>query len=147
MTKVKEAHAVLEELSVKKTLLDSDLEKRLRECGEEERKSDVVSMPWLTGKSIKLPLKLSCDLLVIGDLISLTQLKSLYRYLKSTHVTNYQQVSSRDREPKQQQLSFNPSKKFRSVKFIRGGTIDNLKNSLKMHDSLQANVCALFSLH
>lgn len=140
-TKVTEFSSQLDEYNVKRAMLDFNLEKKLKEMSEEEQRSgDMLSMPWLTGKSMKLPLKLSCDLLVIGDLINLTQLKSLYRYLKSTHVTNYQQTNSRDREPKQQQLSFNPSKKFRSVKFIRGGTIENLKNSLKMHDSLQANV-------
>ena len=38
-----------------------------------------------------------------------------------------------------QQLNFNPVKKFRSVKFVRGGTIDNIRNALKMHDSIQAS--------
>jgi hypothetical protein len=64
--------------------------------------------------------------------------------LKNTHVVNYatSHHNNRDRDysQKQQQLSFNPTKKFKSVKFIRGGTIDNLRNSLKMHDSIQANV-------
>lgn len=147
-SKVSELSSQFDEFNVKRAMLDLNLEKKLKEMTEEEQRSgDMLSMPWLTGKSMKLPLKLSCDLLVIGDLISLTQLKSLYRYLKSTHVTNFhqqqQQQNNRDREPKQQQLSFNPSKKFRSVKFIRGGTIDNLKNSLKMHDSLQANVSSI----
>jgi hypothetical protein len=126
--------------SMKTSYLDFDLEKMKLEYNFEKH-IDYFTMPYLTGESIKLPLNLTCDLLVIGDLVSLTQLKSLYRYLKSTHVVNYaSQTNNRDREPKQQQLNFNPSKKFRSVKFIRGGSIDNLRNSLKMHDSIQANV-------
>lgn len=129
-----------DESNVKFAKLDTDLELLMKQMNLEPE-SETLTMPWLTGKSIKFPLRLHCDLLVIGDLISLTQLKSLYRYLKSTHVTNYAAAhNNRDREHKQQQLNFNPSKKFKSVKFIRGGTIDNLRNSLKMHDSIQANV-------
>lgn len=41
-----------------------------------------------------------------------------------------------------QQLNFNPMKKFKSVKFVRGGTIDNIRNAIKMHDSIQAT-CVL----
>jgi hypothetical protein len=118
----------------------------------DQTNKDHLSMPWLTGTSLKFPLRLQCDLLIIGDIVGLTQLKSLYRYLKSNYVTNqashYQNPSSSHgqqhynqyHQPQQQQLNFNPSKKFRSVKFIRGGTIDNLRNSLKMHDSIQAQV-------
>lgn len=111
---------------------------------------EQMTMPWLTGSSLKFPLRLQCDLLIIGDIVGLTQLKSLYRYLKSNYVTNqashYQNPGSHGQhynqyhQAQQQQLNFNPSKKFRSVKFIRGGTIDNLRNSLKMHDSIQAQV-------
>lgn len=131
-----------------------------------------LTMPWFKGTSIKLPMRLQCDLLIVGDLISLTQLKGLYRYLKSTVVNNnaayylphgasgphdeshadgsqyggHQQPHGPQQQqqphgPQQQQkLKFNPSKKFRSVKFIRGGTIENLRTSLKMHDSIQASV-------
>lgn len=116
----------------------------------EQEKSEELTMPWLTGASLKFPLRLHCDLLVIGDIVGLTQLKSMYRYLKSNYVTNqashYQNPTGHNQhynqyhQPQQQQLNFNPSKKFRSVKFIRGGTIENLRNSLKMHDSIQAQV-------
>jgi len=135
----------LESLKVKLAKLDVQLK-------TDQPSKDQLSMPWLTGTSLKFPLRLQCDLLIIGDIIGLTQLKSLYRYLKSNYVTNqashYQNPSSSHgqqhynqyHQPQQQQLNFNPSKKFRSVKFIRGGTIDNLRNSLKMHDSIQAQV-------
>jgi len=108
-------------------------------------------MPWLSGKSIKLPLRLQSDLLIIGDIIGTNQLRQLYRHLKSTVVTNqsshYQNTQSHSHHynqyPQQQHLNFNPAKKFKSVKFIRGGTIDNLRNSLKMHDSIQSQVILL----
>jgi len=109
-------------------------------------------MPWLSGTSLKFPLRLQCDLLVIGDIISTNQLGSMYRYLKSNSVINqashYQNGShshfnQHHQYPQQQKLNFNPVKKFKSVKFIRGGTIDNLRNSLKMHDSIQAQVILL----
>lgn len=105
-------------------------------------------MPWLSGTSLKFPLRLQCDLLIIGDIVGVSQLKTLYRYLKTNMVPNqashYQQshVSHYQQQQYQQmqQLNFNPAKKFKSIKFIRGGTIDNLRNSLKMHDSIQAQV-------
>lgn len=146
--KIMEFKTILEEMNVKMAKLDADLTRKMTEMNL-EKNTDIYSMPWLSGKSMKFPLRLQCDLLVIGDLIGLTQLKSLYRYLKSTHITNYTTQTTthdrnhrndRDHQPKQQQLNFNPTKKFRSVKFIRGGTIDNLRNSLKMHDSIQAQV-------
>lgn len=155
--KVKEFMSELNEMSVKHAMLDTDLEKKMKDM-DMGVDSELCSMPWLSGKSMKLPMRLQCDLLVIGDLISITQLKSLYRYLKSANVVNYneshqEKEKNRDsqhknhrngnnyqQEPKMHQLNFNPSKKFRSVKFIRGGTIDNLRSSLKMHDSIQANV-------
>jgi hypothetical protein len=98
---------------------------------------------------IKLPLRLQCDLLVIGDLIGLGQLKYLYKLLKNNSVPNqasmYQSGNQhhqhhQQQQPQYQQLRFNPVKKFRQIKFIRGGTIDNLRNSLKMHDSINAPV-------
>lgn len=117
---------------------------------QQQQKPDQLTMPWLTGSSLKFPLRLQCDLLVIGDIVGLTQLKSMYRYLKNTHVISqashyqnsngHQQHYNQYHQPQHQQLTFNPSKKFRTVKFIRGGTIDNLRNSLKMHDSIQAQV-------
>jgi len=148
--KLKELMPHLNELSVKHAKLDTDLEKKMKEM-DMDVESELCSMPWLSGKSMKLPMRLQCDLLVIGDLIGLTQLKSLYRYLKSTNVVNYNETEKQQhkshrgnnnyqQDQKLHQLNFNPSKKFRSVKFIRGGTIDSLRSSLKMHDSIQANV-------
>lgn len=109
-----------------------------------------VSMPWLNGTSFKFPLRLHCDLLIIGDIVSPNQMKTLFRYLKSSSVINqpqhyqnnghHQNQYHNNHQPQQQKLNFNPAKKFRSVKFIRGGTIDNLRTSLKMHDSIQAPV-------
>lgn len=100
---------------------------------------------------IKLPMRLQCDLLIVGDLIGPIQLKYLYKNLKSTSVLNQthayqmrhdgqQQQQHQQQQQQYQQLKFNPSKRFRSVKFIRGGTIENLRNALKMHDSIQAPV-------
>lgn len=111
-------------------------------------------MPWMNGgASLKFPLRLQCDMLVIGDIVDSSQLKSLYNYLDKTSVTNqavqYQNVSNyqahqyQQQPPQKQKLGFNPAKKFKQVKFIRGGTIDNLRNSLKMHDSIQAQVVIL----
>lgn len=100
-----------------------------------------------TPSSIKLPLRLQCDLLIIGDMINANQLKYLYKNLQTKSVPSqasyYQQGSSHhnhhhNQQPHYQQLNFNPAKKFRSVKFIRGGSIDTIRNSLKMHDSIQA---------
>lgn len=138
-----ESKAMVDEMSLKHAKLDTDIEMRMKEMNL-EKDSETMTMPWLNGQSMKLPMRLHCDLLVIGDLISLTQLKSLYRYLKSTQITNYASVQQnhrdRDYQPKPQKLNFNPTKKFKSVKFIRGSTIDSLRNSMKMHDSIQANV-------
>lgn len=112
---------------------------------QQHHDDDVMTM------SIKFPLRLQCDLLIIGDIVGVTQLKSLYRYLKSNTVANhanqyqshpshqYQQYQHQH-HPQMQQLQFNPAKKFKTVKFIRGGTIDNLRTALKMHDSIQAQV-------
>lgn len=115
---------------------------------DETRKHEDMTMPWLTGTSLKFPLRLQCDLLIIGDIVGVTQLKSLYRYLKANAVTNHASQYQSQSHPAHyqhqyqpmQQLQFNPAKKFKTVKFIRGGTIDNLRNSLKMHDSIQAQV-------
>jgi hypothetical protein len=121
---------------------------------EDERQA--ISMPWLNGASLKMPLRLQCDLLVIGDIVGTSQMKSMYNYLKSNQVANqsmyyqggnssshYHHQQQGHQYPQMQKLNFNPSKKFKSVKFIRGGTIDNLRNSLKMHDSVQAQVILL----
>lgn len=100
----------------------------------------------MSSSRIKLPMRLHCDLLIVGDLIGPIQLKYLYKHLKSNSVLNQAHAyqSGRDNGQQQQQqyqpLKFNPVKKFRTVKFIRGGTIENLRNALKMHDSIQAPV-------
>ena len=108
-----------------------------------QAKHDMMTM------SLKFPLRLQCDLLVIGDIVGVTQLKSLYRYLKTNtvanHASQYQshaahQYQHQQYQQQMQQLQFNPTKKFKTVKFIRGGTIDNLRTALKMHDSIQAQV-------
>lgn len=109
----------------------------------DDHKNAIASIP-----RIKLPMRLQCDLLIIGDLISLSQLKYLYKLLKSNQAPNQasmyqsgnQQYQQQHQQPHYQQLKFNPAKKFRQIKFIRGGTIDNLRNSLKMHDSIIAPV-------
>jgi len=139
--------ADLTSMNVQHAKLDTDLSKKISEMKLTE--TNMYTMPWLTGKSLKFPLRLQCDLLIIGDIIGLTQLKSLYRYLKSTYATNYashyqtnhhNNHHHHNQHNQSQQLSFNPTKKFKSIKFIRGGTIDNLRSSLKMHDSIQAQV-------
>jgi len=121
---------------------------KVKQIHLDETRPCEQDMPWLSGVSLKLPLRLQCDLLIIGDMIGQGQLKQLYRSLKIDTVMN--QANSYNREShghyyhnhkqQQQQLSFNPAKKFKSIKFIRGGSIDNLRNSLKMHDSIQAPV-------
>ncbi|RNA01479.1 hypothetical protein BpHYR1_011006 [Brachionus plicatilis] len=99
--------------------------------------------------SIKFPMRVKCDLLVVSDLISYQQTNLFNKFVKSNAVLNqamsYQNHGQHDRYHQQQQqqmhqLKFNPSKKFRSVKFIRGGSIDNLRTQLKMHDSVVAPV-------
>ena len=119
---------------------------------DDAHKHEDPTMPWMSGVALKFPLRLQCDLLIIGDIVGVTQLKSLYRYLKANTVTNHasqyqvQQPSHQTQHQYQhqyqpvQQLQFNPAKKFKTVKFIRGGSIDNLRSSLKMHDSIQAQV-------
>lgn len=154
--KAMEYKAMMDEMKVRQVNLDTDMTKMMKEM-DMNMDLEMISMPWLTGKSMKLPLRLQCDLLVIGDLINVTQLKSLYRYLKSSHVVNFGEMekmmhndkshktnrndrNNQQQEQKQYTLNFNPTKKFRSVKFVRGGTIDSLRSSLKMHDSIQASV-------
>lgn len=129
----------LEEMSAKLVKLDEDLK-------PEHQHQGVSSL--LSETSIKLPLRLQCDLLVIGDMVGQNQLKFLYKFLQTKSVIsqasmyNQQQQhhhhNHRHQQPQQQNLNFIPAEKFRSVKFIRGGTIDNIRNSLKMHDSIQA---------
>jgi len=115
-----------------------------------------LSSPWLSSDSLKLPLRMNCDLLVIGDIVSLGQMKPLYECLKNTYVLNQSQAyqsnataggasqrqhQHQQQQPQQtQQLKFNPMKKFRNVKYLRGGSIENIRAALKMHDSIVAPV-------
>ena len=41
---------------------------------------DVHNKPWVSGLHLKFPLRLQCDLLVIGDMVTPNQLKYLLRY-------------------------------------------------------------------
>jgi hypothetical protein len=169
-----------------------DLDEKM-ECHKQHENSAEVIMPWLTGKSFKLPLRMQTDLLVIGDIIGSNQLRSLYRYLKANtvvsqanaynthnndhqennhhqnnnnnnnnnsnsnnnnnnngrnnnrnnnHHNNNNQQQNQQQQQQQHQLQFNAAKKFKTVKFIRGGAIESLRSSLKMHDSLHAQ-CVL----
>jgi len=132
----------LSTLNVKTVKLDHPLHQTSGVKHQQHHEHDMMTM------SLKFPLRLQCDLLVIGDIVGVTQLKSLYRYLKANTVTNhasqYQSHPAHQYQHQQyqqvQQLQFNPAKKFKTVKFIRGGTIDNLRTALKMHDSIQAQV-------
>jgi hypothetical protein len=125
-----------------------------------------MTMPLMNETSFKLPLRLQCDVLIIGDIVSSVHLKNVYRLLGNNRVSNYSSLynqqnvhhnenihdSRRDRHHNNnynnhhqqqfptQNLGFNPLKRFKSIKFIRGGSIDNIRNSLKMHDSIQASV-------
>jgi hypothetical protein len=115
---------------------------KLVKFDEETRHEEHMAIP-----SIKLPMRLKCDLLVISDLISYQQSSLVNKFAKSNSVLNqamsYQNQGQNDRyhqQPQYHQLKFNPSKKFRSIKFVRGGCIDNLRTQLKMHDSIVAPV-------
>lgn len=133
----------LESLALKHVRLDYSSHYEHNHHHHQQSESGLVSV-----NRIKLPLRLHCDLLIVGDLIGLAQLKYLYKHLKSSSVLNqahaYRENAHQHHHQQQhmqyQQLKFNPSKKFRTVKFIRGGTIENLRNALKMHDSIQAPV-------
>lgn len=116
--------------------------------------SQMQTMSLMNEASFKLPLRLQCDVLVIGDIIGTVHLKSLYRLMTNNNVPNLSTMYSKDghesthnnhsrhhnNQHPSQQLAFNPSKKFKTIKFIRGGSIENIRNSLKMHDSIQAQV-------
>lgn len=131
-------------------LVDLDEDKRSFECEAEQ----AHKTGYETVSSIKLPLRLQCDLLIVGDMISPNQLKYLYKHLQVKQVPslahlyngNNNQYNSHHHNQRDnhhmQQLNFNPVKKFKSVKFVRGGTIDNIRNAIKMHDSIQAT-CVL----
>jgi len=105
--------------------------------------------------SFKLPLRMQCDVLVIGDIIGNMHLKTMYRLMTNTTVPSLSSMYTKDgheapisnanhsRHQNQHpmtQLAFNPGKKFKTVKFIRGSSIENIRNSLKMHDSISAQV-------
>jgi hypothetical protein len=138
-------------MNAKRVNLDS--EKSKAKSAQEE-----MDKPWLSGlgcgRALKMPLRLQCDLLIIGDLVSAPQLKMFYRHLKSQSVMNQAQQygvqpeqrhnnhhnNNNQQQSQQHQLHFNPVKKFKSIKFIRGGTIDNIRTALQMHDSIKAPV-------
>jgi len=108
---------------------------------DQEAKQDEMMM------SIKFPMRVKCDLLVVSDLITYQQTNLMNKFVKSDYVLNqamsYQNNGHHDRYHQQQemhQLKMNPSKKFKSIKFMRGGSIDNLRTQLKMHDSVIAPV-------
>jgi hypothetical protein len=97
--------------------------------------------PWLSGLHLKLPLRLSCDLLVIGDIVSQAQLKVLQGYFKSaSQQVPQQQHGGHNKHGEVQSLA---AKKLKSIKFIRGGSVDNLRQSIKMHDSIHAQFVLL----
>lgn len=138
------------ELSPELTALNAKYVKLDDEKHEEMGKD--VTMPWLSNVTIKFPLRLQCDLLIIGDLVGANQSKLLTKFLRTNMVPNqsglYQNERNNFHQHQQQQqqfqqLKFSPTKKFRTVKFIRGGVIDNLRTTLKMHDSIQAPVILL----
>lgn len=117
---------------------------KLVKFDEETRSEEQMTVP-----SIKFPMRIKCDLLVVSDLVSYQQTALVNKFIKSNSVLsqamNYQNNGQNDRYHHQQQqqyhqLKFNPSKKFRSIKFVRGGSIDNLRTQLKMHDSIVAPV-------
>lgn len=91
--------------------------------------------PWLSGLHLKLPLRLTTDLLVIGDLISQPQIKLLQSMFKNGPSGNPNQY--------QQKGALIAAKKLKTIKFIRGSTIDSLQTSIKMHDSINAQVVLL----
>lgn len=140
-----------EQLSQHKHELES-MSVRVVKMDEKKQHHEHQQDTCMSGVSLKFPLRLQCDLLIIGDIVDSANLKQLYNCLDRTTVTNqamqYQNVSNYQshqyqQPPQKQKLGFVPSKKFKQVKFIRGGTIDNLRNSLKMHDSVQAQVVIL----
>jgi hypothetical protein len=142
MDQVGQHHHELEALSVKHVRLDEDDKHR------HQQQHPHMDYSALMSQRIKMPMRLQCDLLIVGDLIGPSELKYLYKNLKNNSVLSQahaynggqQQSSGNQQQQQYQQLKFNPVKKFRTVKFIRGGTIENLRNALKMHDSIQAPV-------
>ena len=118
----------------------ANMDVKLVKLDDDAKHEDIIP-------SIKFPMRVKCDLLVVSDLISYQQTNLVSKFVKSSSVLNqamsYQNNGQYDRYNQQQQmhqLKFNPSKKFRSIKFIRGGSIDNLRTQLKMHDSIVAPV-------
>ncbi|CAF1035425.1 unnamed protein product [Brachionus calyciflorus] len=113
---------------------------------EEIKSEDHLMMPL-----IKFPMRLKCDLLVVSDLIGYQQTSLVNKFIKTNSVLNQASMYNgqnndhrnnhyHQQQPQYHQLKFNPSKKFRSIKFVRGGSIDNLRTQLKMHDSIVAPV-------
>lgn len=131
----------------------SDMESMKVKCVTLKEKSQTMAL--MNECSLKLPMRIQCDVLVIGDIIGNIHMKNVYPMMCSNKVPNlssmYHEKEDNHRnhrnhnghynnQQQMQQLAFNPSKKFKSIKFLRGGSIDNIRTSLKMHDSIQAQV-------
>jgi len=84
--------------------------------------------PWLSDLKLKFPLRLTSDLLVVGDIVAPNQTKLLNDFLKDSLQSKYYQPIS---------------KKLRTVKYLRGGSIENLRQTLKMHDQIQSKIVLL----
>jgi hypothetical protein len=84
--------------------------------------------PWLNDLKLKFPIRLTSDLLIIGDIIAQNQTKILNDYLRdSLQSKYYQPISNR----------------LRSVKYLRGGSAEYLRQTLRMHDQIQAKIVLL----
>lgn len=112
-----------EKLAKHKEVKSADLD----ELSEIDR-ALLDTKPWMSDLKLKFPLRLQCDLLVIGDIIAPNQSKMLNEYLKDSVQSKYYQPIS---------------KKLRSVKYLRGGAIENIRQVLKMHDQIQAKIIIL----
>jgi len=112
-----------EKLAKHKEVKSADLD----ELSEMDR-ALLDTKPWMSDLKLKFPLRLQCDLLLIGDIIAPNQSKMLNEYLKDSVQSKYYQPIS---------------KKLRSVKYLRGGAIENIRQVLKMHDQIQAKIIIL----
>jgi hypothetical protein len=116
-------------------LLDEQLAKRGGEVKyadlDEQSEMDRAladTKPWLADLKLKFPIRLQTDLLVIGDVVQQNQTKVLNDYLRDSLQTKYYQPLSN---------------RLRSVKYLRGASAEYLRQSLKMHDQIQAKIVLL----
>jgi hypothetical protein len=122
------AHEAKKEQLSEKLQKYSDIKSAdLDELSEMDR-ALVDTKPWVNDLKLKFPLRLTCDLLVIGDIVAQNQVKMLNEYLKDSVQSKYYQPIS---------------KKLRSVKYLRGGSIENIRQVLKMHDQIQSKIVLL----